>query len=108
MDEEVRAAFKLDSVPSSEVMVARRHAMGSPESVRVEFVLMGPKKPKNVTIGFRDLRKGVEYRLVTAQDDRWEDVVTGIKADSQPVRVEAFSIAEGIRISKFAIFCSTY
>lgn len=81
VDEEVRAAPKLDSVPFPEVMVARCHAVRGPEGVRVEFVLRGPKKPKNVTIGFRDLQRGIEYCLATAHDDRLDDVVTGIEAD---------------------------
>lgn len=81
VDEKVRTAPKLDSVPFPEVMVARCHALCEPEGVCVEFVLRGPKNPKNITIGFRDLQEGAEYSLAAVQDDRWEDVVTGIKAD---------------------------
>ena len=81
VDEEVRAAPKLDSVPFPEVMVARCHAVRGPEGVRVEFVLRGPKEAKNVTIGFRYLQEGAVYSPAAAQDDRWEGVVTGIKAD---------------------------
>ncbi|KAI9373934.1 hypothetical protein BJX61DRAFT_541294 [Aspergillus egyptiacus] len=81
VDGDVRAAAKLDSVPFPEVMVARCHAVRGPEGVSVEFVLRGPKKPKKVIIGFRDLQPGFKYCLATAQDGRWKDDVTGIQAD---------------------------
>lgn len=80
VDEQIRAAPKLDRVPFPEVMVARCHAVSGPEGVRVDFVLRGPKKAKSITIGFRNLQEGIEYRLAVARNDGWEDVVTDIKA----------------------------
>ncbi|OJJ03914.1 hypothetical protein ASPVEDRAFT_891109 [Aspergillus versicolor CBS 583.65] len=81
VDEQVRAAPKLDSVPFPEVMVARCHPVRGPEGIRVEFLLRGPKKPKNITIAFTDLQEGVAYHLAALNNNQWEEGVTGIKAD---------------------------
>ncbi|KAF9893310.1 hypothetical protein FE257_011740 [Aspergillus nanangensis] len=80
VDERTLAAPKLASVPFPEVMVARCQVAEGGGGV--EFVLRGPQQPKMVTLGFQDLKRDCEYRLVEAREDgEWEEVVGGIRGD---------------------------